>query len=112
MPAAPESLELRVGGSARFPSSELTIVFEKVESDSRCPTGVTCVWEGDAVVRLSVGVPGKEQAALTLHTHPTREQEATHAGFVVRLAALTPHPTRERAIEASEYRARLTVTRK
>ena len=28
------------------------IFFDRVDGDSRCPTGVTCVWEGNAAVRL------------------------------------------------------------
>ncbi len=112
VPWGADSLELRVGGSAQLGSSALTIVFEKVESDSRCPIGVTCVWEGDGVVRLTVGEHGGSRTALTLHTHPNAAQEATHAGFVVRLTALVPHPTRERpSIDVKDYRARLAVTR-
>ena len=52
-------VELRAGASVRLESGEQMIVFEKVEGDSRCPKGVTCVWEGDAAVRLSIGPAGE-----------------------------------------------------
>jgi hypothetical protein len=109
MAQASDSIELGVGASARV--SDLTIVFEQVESDGRCPRGATCIWEGDAVVRLTAGKPGQgERATLRLHTHASGAREAQHAGKVVRLVELHPYPTVDRPVDPKEYRVRLTVT--
>jgi hypothetical protein len=105
-----ETIDLRAGESARLGASDLTVRFEKVDSDARCPKGVTCVWEGDAVVRLSVGGAKQPRTTVLLHTHPDGLREAEHEGFRVRLDALEPYPTIERTIAAGEYRVRLGVT--
>jgi hypothetical protein len=105
-----EKIELRVGESARLGSSDLTVVFEKVDSDGRCPKGVQCVWEGDAVVRLSIGAPKQTRTTVLLHTHPDGQREAESAGFRLRLEALDPYPTIERTTAPDEYRLTLSFT--
>ncbi|MGH9309640.1 MAG: hypothetical protein ACRD1U_09725 [Vicinamibacterales bacterium] len=105
-----ETIELAAGASARLGSSEFTLLFEKVDLDARCPKGVTCVWEGDAVVRFSVGAPGQPKVTLLLHTHPDRQREAVTGGFRIRLVALAPYPSIDRTPRAEEYRVELNVT--
>ena len=43
-----QPFELRVGRSATVAGEGLTVSFEAVSSDSRCPTGVQCVWAPEA----------------------------------------------------------------
>jgi hypothetical protein len=49
---------LRMGGKAEVQDPQsgtsLSIAFESVEEDSRCPEGAQCFWAGRAVVRLTV----------------------------------------------------------
>jgi hypothetical protein len=51
---AGEEFTLAVGDSARIGDSELVLMFDGVSEDSRCPRNVTCVWEGNARVRLKL----------------------------------------------------------
>ena len=108
--AGREEVELQPGASARLGATDRTVVFEAVESDGRCPTGVTCVWEGDAVVRISIGSANDTRTILKLHTSGDAGREAEHGGFVVRLIALTPYPSSDRRIDPRDYRARLRLT--
>jgi hypothetical protein len=105
-----EELRLRVGESARLGSGDVTVVFERVESDGRCPKGLKCVWEGDAVVRVSVGAARESRTQLSLHTHPDATQQGEASGFVVTLVALDPYPVASKPIEPGDYRLRLTAT--
>ena len=41
-----EEFSLHVGQSASIRGEELQIKFLEVVEDSRCPRGVTCIWEG------------------------------------------------------------------
>jgi hypothetical protein len=110
VPSLVETMELRVGASTGLgASSERTILFEKVDSDGRCPKGVTCVWEGDAVVRLSVGSPGETRTTLLLHTNPKRARAGEHGGYRITLIELAPYPTVDGTIKPDEYRARLNI---
>ena len=45
-------LQLELGETGT--SDGLTITFEAVTGDSRCPEGVECVWAGEAHVRLVI----------------------------------------------------------
>lgn len=108
--AVMEELRLTVGQSAQLDARDVVISFERVESDGRCPKGVTCVWEGDAVVRIGVGPARGSRTPLLLHTHPDAAQQGEASGVVVRLVALDPYPVAGTPIEAGEYRLRLAVT--
>lgn len=41
-----DEFSLRIGESASIRGEELQIEFLEVTEDSRCPRGVTCIWEG------------------------------------------------------------------
>jgi len=104
---APTDVELRIGERARVPP--VAVTFTRVATDSRCPTGVDCVWEGDAVVELAVGRDDGATASVSLHTNGGLAQEATAAGVRLRLVRLEPYPTAGRPIEAADYRVVLSV---
>ena len=52
---------LEVGQSALVDDSGLRVTLLGVADDSRCPTDVQCVWEGDA--RVAVAVASTEAAS-------------------------------------------------
>jgi len=41
-----QEFSLRIGESANIRGEELQVRFLEVTEDSRCPTGVVCIWEG------------------------------------------------------------------
>lgn len=110
-PAAPgleESFELRIGHSARVDGA-LDVRFDDVVQDSRCPTGVTCIWAGDAVVRLHLGFGG-DSATTDLHTNAgAGVQHAVFAGYDVALEALAPAPAKDQPVARESYTATLRV---
>ena len=52
------SVSLRVG-EQKTVASRLKIHFLEVTDDSRCPVGTTCVWAGNAKVKLALSVGRK-----------------------------------------------------
>jgi hypothetical protein len=97
---ATEMVILAVGASVDVAPAGLTITFVRVEDDSRCPTGVTCVWEGDAVVVITVSQGAQAATTLRLHVNPaSKKQQAEHAGHVIRLIELTPYPAADSPIK-------------
>jgi len=70
----------------------LTVTFERVVEDSRCPTTVQCVWEGNAEVALEVVMPGESAASLRLNTNPSFPTEASYHTYTVTLLGLEPYP--------------------
>lgn len=102
-----EAFRLRFGEQAD--AGDLTVAFESVE-DSRCPTEVECVWEGDGVVGLRVTGSG-EAVDVTLHTHPDSAAVARVAGHDIRLVDLDPDPVDGSPIPRSDYVATLRIDR-
>src|SRR3989337_1626269 len=45
---------LQVNQSAEIKSEDMKIIFLNVTSDSRCPSDVTCIWQGQAAIELDV----------------------------------------------------------
>jgi hypothetical protein len=108
-----ERFELRVQQAVRLPlaGKEFNVRFLRVVEDSRCPVGVTCVWEGDAIARLELR-DDSGTATIDLHTHAGREQAREHGALVVRLVRLSPVPRAEKPPQPDEYVATLVVDRK
>src|SRR4051812_44289468 len=101
---------LAVGASQRIADTRLTITLEAVVEDSRCPSGATCVWDGDASVRIRVDDDGRS-VLRTLHTNLEAAREAEFNGLVIRLQTLTPRPTANRPPDRDAYRATFLVYR-
>lgn len=104
-----QPFELRVGRSATVAGEGLTVSFEAVPSDSRCPTGVQCVWAGNAVVQVVLSKDGKAFGAeLNTNLDPT---SVDYLNYNVRLVSLAPYPSANNPIPQSQYRATFVVTK-
>jgi len=49
--------------------NDFSLQIDSLLGDSRCPEGVTCVWQGNAQVRFNLVVQGNYQYFFTLNTH-------------------------------------------
>ena len=101
---------LRVGQSATVAGEGLTVSFQGVPSDSRCPTGVQCVWAGNAVVQVVLSKDGK---AFGAELNTTLEPKSVdYLNYNVALVSLDPYPSSKGgAISQSQYRATFVVTK-
>ena len=90
----------------------LQITFEGVSEDSRCPTGVQCMWAGDATATFRLEKPPAAAVERTLHTNGRFERETEWQGFVLRLEDVKPHPKEGMTIAPDDYRATIVVTRR
>jgi hypothetical protein len=106
-----ESFPLGVGETARIKGEALTVEFESVGKDSRCPKGEQCVWEGNAIVRVWLRKGEEPRTALELHTSARGPAVGAAHGFAVRLLRLEPHPVTGGTIDKKRYRATLEVER-
>ncbi|MEZ5286852.1 MAG: hypothetical protein R2712_18995 [Vicinamibacterales bacterium] len=103
-----DELTLVVGASAD--ASGATITFVRVSEDSRCPTGTTCIWAGDAIVELRVARAGSSARQVTLHANEQRAREELAAGLRIALVRLDPYPSADGPIAPDAYRATLSVS--
>jgi hypothetical protein len=103
--AAGTPFTLAIGDRAEVVSPKVTAEFKAVETDSRCPQDVTCVWAGDAVAVIEVGA-GERRETLRLHTS-LEPKRAAALGVERELAELSPYPVSAGRIEPADYRVRL-----
>jgi len=108
-PAAPApvagEVELGVGETGTVAGLDLTLV--GVSGDSRCPAGVSCVWQGDAVATVRARAEGTDE---TFELHLTVEPRSTVVeGRRVTFRALAPAAVEGRTIPADAYRATFGV---
>ena len=103
---------LKVGERVTIKGTKLRIRFVAVENDSRCPSDVTCVWAGNAAVRLELG-SGRSSKMVTLNTSnsPSFVGEIEYQGYKVKLVGVSPYPRSDKKIAKRDYRATLLVSK-
>jgi len=109
--ALAESFGLRVGESALVEAEALGLGFQGVPTDSRCPKGEKCIWEGDAAVQVWVQRGSQAREQRELHTSARGPADAGFESWSIRLVALDPYPVSGRAIRQADYVATFEVTR-
>ena len=87
----------------------MIVQFTQIKEDSRCPKGVNCVWEGEAVAELVIGKTGSDTLALTYR--PGREKAAVGraSGYNFKLLEVDPYPEKGTAIAKEDYRIMLEI---
>ena len=107
---ANREFDLAVGQEGRIQGTLVSVRFNSVGEDSRCPSDVQCVWAGNAVVRLSFssGEGPSTEASLNTTLDP---KTFAFGGYTFRLAALKPAPKSGSGIPVSEYVATLEAVK-
>ena len=105
-------LVLAAGEARLVPETDLTLTFVRLVADSRCPTGATCIREGDATVLVRVDRPGHAAADLTLHTSGPGSREVVVDNVLVTLIDVMPYPREDQTPRPEEYRVTLLIRRK
>lgn len=91
-----DTATIGVGETVVFDQHGLAVTFVALVADSRCPIGVTCVWEGDAEVRVRAEIEGTEGTGTDLTLHTTLEPRTAVVGSkVLELVDVLPHPVYE-----------------
>jgi hypothetical protein len=107
-----KEFSIKAGQQLKIDGVDVQVKFVGVPQDSRCPTGVNCVWEGNAEVALNLSYD-KCTSNLTLNTHksPQTVQEEMAGGFRVKLIKLDPHPRADKKTSPADYVATLLITK-
>lgn len=72
-------------------SENMLIGFPKLIEESRCPTGATCLWEGNAKVGINLAIGYGAVVELELNTG-LEPRSAEVMGYNVELIDVLPHP--------------------
>jgi len=99
---------LGVGEGALFEDGFI-VLFDSVVGDSRCPSDVECVWEGNAEVAIAIRPSLETPTLLSLNTNPGFATEVTYVSYAIALIDLEPYPRTDR-VSDEPYRATLVVS--
>ena len=104
-----EAFTMGAGERVAVGGATVTVAFETVREDSRCPVGVTCVWAGDAVVVIIVDGGSTGEETVDLHTNDRFDTDTVLDGYTVRLVDLAPRRQDGVTITIDQYQATLLV---
>ncbi|MCC5605270.1 hypothetical protein LC612_00255 [Nostoc sp. CHAB 5834] len=104
---------LKYGKKAYLPSENIEIKFSKVIEDSRCPTKVTCIWQGQVIIGLDIIKNGKQVSTLMLTLIPGSDALPIQFldKYMVTLKEVSPYPQSEQTIALKDYIVQLVVNR-
>lgn len=106
-----EEFTLALNQTAVIETENLAVTFTGVSEDSRCPSDVVCVWEGQARVSVRVDRAGAQlgEIELILRAGNLEMARETVGGYVVQAVRLEPYPVSTAPIKAEQYRLTLVV---
>lgn len=100
---------IRLDQTVAVAGTDLQVTFDDLV-DSRCPTGVECVWEGSARVTLDAAAAAGAQR-FSLDTHPDLGPTGEALGYAFQLLDVEPFPVIDQPVPREAHVATLIVTR-
>ena len=93
-------------------SDNIKVKFLNVIEDSRCPAGVTCIWEGQ--VKITVNIIKNDQSLGNFVLTSRDEQQdmaiQTFDGHSIQVVRVDPYPTSGKKILPSDYLATFVIS--
>jgi hypothetical protein len=102
------AFSLPVGKTAALGGNGSRITFTRVTEESRCPTSVVCVWEGDAKIEVTVSRDGGAPAS-RVFSLKVPDNEGRVGDLFVRFVSLAPYPRNPGPADPRAYVAELVI---
>jgi hypothetical protein len=107
-----EQFTVKAGHQVVIKGEKLSVQFSSLQNESRCPTGVQCVWEGNAAISIEVSKKRNKPAQAVLNTNTAiQPNELAYKKYRIKLLGLNPYPRIDEKIEAKDYEAVMIVTK-
>ena len=74
-------------------------------NDSRCPSDVVCVWQGEALVKIKVETSEINTIELSTFDNP----KDTVDSFSIELVQVSPYPISTKSIDLEDYTVKLKI---
>ena len=106
------TVSVQIHNEKNVPRAGFRIKFVEMVDDSRCPVDTTCVWAGNAKVRIEVSQPGRRGLTQTFELNSnTSPKSVKFNDYEIKLVDLTPHPRSNIRINRNGFVAKFEVTR-
>lgn len=111
-PGLGDKFVLPIGQTASIEDEPITIKFVQIIGDSRCPTGVQCVWQGEVSCKLQITYHKALFTKVITQPGLTREPALDDfADYQLQFNVL-PYPVEGERIKTGDYRLEMVVTKK
>ena len=106
-----EEFSLNIGQTVRIASEDLEIEFIDVTEDSRCPKGVTCIWEGRVSCLVEITYRGSLDSVVLTEPGLTNfpPEQSFHEYKLV--YHIEPYPQAGAEIAEEEYQLQLKISK-
>lgn len=84
------------------------ICLDSVYNDSRCPSDLVCVWEGDALAAFTLA-NNDLLRRFYLHVNTNFQNDTVIGGISVKLLKITPYPNSNHPINRAEYKVEISL---
>jgi hypothetical protein len=102
---------LTIGQSEAISGDNLSIKFIDVISDSRCPTGVTCIWAGEASCLVEITYQTSSFRKTLTQPGSTSEYTITDFDHYDIQFNVQPYPEAGNQIPKKDYQLHLVITK-
>jgi len=106
-----KEFSLSVGQAAEIKSEQLSLQFEGIQEDSRCPEGATCFWAGRVISTLLITDNGLTSRIILTEPRPTDQPDANSYKQYEFSSKVQPYPQLGKQISKDDYRLFLTVSK-
>lgn len=93
-----KKVNIDMGDYQQIAGTDLSIKYNGIIEDSRCPEGMTCVWAGVAVAELEVMTPSSRPRTIQLATTEMEsrglKKSETVYGYDISLKTVSPYPSK------------------
>jgi hypothetical protein len=100
---------IAVGDCAGDARTDTYICFDSVPSDSRCPEGVVCFWQGNGEARFKFVKSKAEPVFFNLNTYLGFTNDTIIGGYKFTLKSLKPYPSIRNIILPKSYKAEIEI---
>jgi hypothetical protein len=106
-----EEVELKIGQTVSIENEPIKIRFVEVVGDSRCPTGVTCVWQGEVTGILDISLLGESYQKTITQPGLSGEMVTVAFGEYSIGFNFLPYPEVDKEIKSGDYRLELVINK-
>lgn len=101
-----DQFSLKVNQTASEPAS-ISVKFLNVTGDSRCPSGVTCIWQGDVTAVVNIMKNNQDVGIFNLINGLDDKNTTVRitGGYFLQLVKIEPYPSNSTHIMLSDYAA-------
>ncbi len=104
-----QEVELKLGQNVFIEDEQIKFKFTEVVGDSRCPTGATCIWQGEVTCILEITYLDESYTKTIVQPGLTQQySKDVFQEYVINFNVL-PYPELDKEIKADEYRLQLVI---